>query len=250
MSAGINDIVNIPHNILVKLNDPSYKPIFIKFIGPTTMICVNLDLLRAYSTFFEDINSELMMTNNFQIKIEDDDVVKYIGKIFNHGFDETDEIDLFDNRQSLYLLYNQLDKFNMKKICDYVRRLIILDTGFGWSIATMDNVRIINPIMLLFRTKVIPQHIYNNFSHQGYCKLRLAVLYYRDLVYLGDIITDELKKHILTFQASIFDVDIIFNLANENVCSVNCTMCSLKTEFNKVKDDMLTVYKNLKLGYL
>lgn len=228
------NILELPTDLLKYFNDPTYKPIFIKFVGPKTQCCVNFDLLKPISSFFDDLNSELPIVSDFEIKIDHDDVVKYMGKLFNNDLSRKDKKHLFENRKLLYLLYNQFDKYGISSMCNYLTEIIFLDCK------TDSNLD-----MILYK-KHFRAHGYTETSYVTFYGLTFLILFYEDLVNFNEIISDEMKISLWRKIMKYLNSSHITNCFKDKSCSIDCDLCFLKNKFMNIKTNLFDIMpKNL-----
>lgn len=217
-----DDMFVIPPEILMNINNPDYKPIFVKFIGKSTYCFVNFDLLKALSTFFNDLNSEIPIHDQLNINVDNDEIVKYIGKIFNYKLTFDDKKYLFDNRKLLHLLYNEFDKYNMSTICKSIVQKLIIPVNY-------------ESMLNIYEPKC---HDRFGYPYKYYIMISFLIILYDDLTNLSDILTNEMKSIIRMEIKYYLDFTSPLAYAREKECSYNCNMCLLKRKFIGIKRDL------------
>lgn len=106
-------------DFLAIINNPDFKQVFITFKSSSSNRCVHFHLsyLRAISSFFADMAKTI--ENNFEIVINEQIFDHFTAMLKNELKDSQ-----FNNCDVLYLLYCQLDKYDIKILLESVENLV------------------------------------------------------------------------------------------------------------------------------
>lgn len=207
-----------PPSLLYKINDPSYKPKFIKFFTANKSFYVNTDFMCNNSIFFKDLLSEIPIENNaIEIEMDNDDLLTYFSKMIHNDYTNEDMMYIFkNNRKIIYLLFNDFDKYGMKSICDNIKHMIFSDEYY-------------------YDTNKYHEctHYLHRFVDGPYHRLAMSDTILKDLIDFDGLLNNNMEKYII--QGIVLRIiwmhNSFINIIKELICKNTCHFCLSKLSY-------------------